>query len=58
MSLSESHKSDCLGLLWKYLRRKKEEEEFASTRTVGFAADKNTLDWCRSPSTFPIKWTV
>ena len=43
MSLSESYKSHCLGLLSKY--QEKEEEELASTRPVGFAAGKNL---CRS----------
>ena len=46
MSLSEScesYKSHCLGLLSKYQekeRRKKKEEELASTRPVGFATGK------------------
>ena len=39
-SHSESDKSHCLGLLWKYHRRRKKEKELASTRPVGFAAGK------------------
>ena len=45
MSHSESYESHCLGLLSKYQEKKeevKEEEEFASTRPVGFAAGKKS----------------
>ena len=45
---SYNNNSHCLGLLSKY-QEKKEEEELASTRPVGFAAGKNILSLKLSP---------